>query len=65
MCLCVLGVGRRGYTPGFSFPSLDEGDWTCSRTLVPHQGSLTISGQVAQRWVLLRMIRLPLVGRGM
>ena len=44
---------------------LDEGDWTCSRALVPDWSSVPISGQEAQRWMLLRMLRLPLVGRGM
>ena len=35
---------------------LDDGYWTCSRTLVPDWSSVPISGQVAQRWVLLRML---------
>ena len=42
---------------------LDEGDWTCSRILVPDWCSVPISGQEAQRCMLLRMLRLPLVAR--
>ena len=61
-----LPTAKVSHTPQGSVSHfLDEGVWTCSRTLVPEWGSMPISGQVAQRWLLLRMMRLPLVGRGM
>ena len=44
---------------------LDEGDWTSSRTLVPDWSSVPISGQMAPRCVLLRMLKLPLLGQGL
>ena len=52
------------HTPQGSFSHLlDEGDWICSTILVPGWSSVPISGQGAQRYMLLRMLRLPLVGR--
>ena len=61
-----LPTAKVSHTPQGSVSHfLDEGVWTCSRTLVPEWGSMPISGHVAQSWLLLRMMRLPLVGRGM
>ena len=64
--LTNLPSAKVSHTPQGSVSHLlDEGDWTCSRTLVSDWGSMPISGQVAQRGVLLRMLSLPLVGRGL
>ena len=61
-----LPAANASHTPQSSVSHLlDEGDWTCSRTLVPDWSSMPISWQLAQRWVLMRMMRLPLVGRGL
>ena len=61
-----LPAAKVSHTPQGSVSHfLDEVDYTCTSTLVPDWGSMPISGQVAQRWLLLRMMRLPLMGRVM